>query len=260
IAVSCSACSGIRKLMSAADSSRHSWRRRRRPAWADRYPFARPRRSFFLHGADRGPMPAGPPVLAYGANASPEALARKLPGARVAALAGRLRGWDVVHSAHVSPYGAVPATIVREPAKTIDVHVLLVEEGRARLDATEQNYRRVWLYGLDLEVERLGRLDAAEAYVSRHGALVCEGATVPHMWAYIAMYEMPNDDAEALERRVRVRYPVLVDRALGLGELPGVRLQRALSRPGVTTPLDAVLVWAHWLWFFVPLGSIAYLL
>src|SRR5437660_2250856 len=81
-----------------------------------------------------------------------------------------------------------------------------------------------------------------------------------HMWAYIAMYEMPNDDPDALARRVRVRYPVLIDRALGLGELPGVRLQRALSRPGVTTPFDAVLVWAHWLWFLVPHGSIAYLL
>ena len=81
-----------------------------------------------------------------------------------------------------------------------------------------------------------------------------------HMWAYLALYEMPHDDPEALERRVRVRYPVLIDRVLGFGELPGVRLQRALSRPGVTTRLDAVLVWAHWLWFLVPHGTIAYLL
>jgi hypothetical protein len=81
-----------------------------------------------------------------------------------------------------------------------------------------------------------------------------------HMWAYLAMYEMPNDDAEALERRVRVRYPVLIDRALGRGELPGVRLQRALSRPGRTTRLEAVLVWAHWLWFLIPHGTVAYLL
>jgi hypothetical protein len=79
-----------------------------------------------------------------------------------------------------------------------------------------------------------------------------------HMWAYLAMYEMPNDDPEALRRRVRVRYPVLVDRALGLGELPGVRLQRALSRPGVTTRFDAVLVWTHWMWFLVPHGTMAY--
>ena len=81
-----------------------------------------------------------------------------------------------------------------------------------------------------------------------------------HMWAYIAMYEMPNDDPERLQRRVRVRYPVLVDRAIGLGELPGVRLQKAMSRPGETTRLEGVLAWAHWLWFLFPHGTAAYLL
>ncbi len=29
-----------------------------------------------------------------------------------------------------------------------------------------------------------------------------------NMWAYIAAYEMPNDDHEALERRVRIDYPI----------------------------------------------------
>jgi PAP2 superfamily len=81
------------------------------------------------------------------------------------------------------------------------------------------------------------------------------------MWAYIATYEMPNDDPERLRARVRVDYPVRLDRALGLGELPGVRLQRAFGRPG--KPLrgaEQVLVWAHWLWFLVPHGSVGYLL
>jgi hypothetical protein len=86
------------------------------------------------------------------------------------------------------------------------------------------------------------------------------GTVLLHMWAYIAMYEMPNDDPEALQRRVRVRYPVVIDRAIGLGELPGVRLQRALSRPGTTTRFEGVLVWAHWLWFLVPHGTAAYVL
>src|SRR5215213_10140246 len=39
------------------------------------------------------------------------------------------------------------------------------------------------------------------------------GTCVLQMWAYVATYEMPNDDPEALERRVRVRYPVLADKA-----------------------------------------------
>src|SRR3954454_22545300 len=50
------------------------------------------------------------------------------------------------------------------------------------------------------------------------------------MWAYIATYQMPHDDAEALERRVRVDYPVAIDRMIGLGGLPTLRLQRALAK------------------------------
>jgi membrane-associated phospholipid phosphatase len=80
------------------------------------------------------------------------------------------------------------------------------------------------------------------------------------MWAYLSLYEMPNDDPEALERRVRVRYPVVIDRAIGLGQLPGVRLQRALARVGGLRRLDAALVWAHWIWFLVPHTTLAYLL
>ena len=65
------------------------------------------------------------------------------------------------------------------------------------------------------------------------------------MLAFLAVHEMPYDDPEALERRVLVRYPVLADRAIGLGVLPGVRLQRALTRHGRTTRVDALLIWAH---------------
>jgi membrane-associated phospholipid phosphatase len=80
------------------------------------------------------------------------------------------------------------------------------------------------------------------------------------MWGYIAHYEMPNDDPAALERRVRIDYPIKLDRILGLGTLPGLRLQRRLARPGKISRLDAVLVWAHWLWFFFPHGTVVYLL
>jgi membrane-associated phospholipid phosphatase len=83
---------------------------------------------------------------------------------------------------------------------------------------------------------------------------------VLQMWGYMAHYEMPNDDPAALERRVRIDYPVRIDRAIGLGTLPGLRLQRALARPGQIGRLDATLVWTHWLWFIVPHGTIVYLL
>jgi membrane-associated phospholipid phosphatase len=80
------------------------------------------------------------------------------------------------------------------------------------------------------------------------------------MWAYLAAYEMPNDDPEALTRRVRIDYPVQVDRILGAGVPPTLRLQRLLSAPGETRRFEKVLVWTHWLWFAVPHGATAYVL
>jgi hypothetical protein len=80
------------------------------------------------------------------------------------------------------------------------------------------------------------------------------------MWAYIAHYEMPHDDAERLLQRLRVDYPVRLDSALGRGEAPTIRLQRALGRPGEVLPLDVLMSAVHWAWFFAPHGSIAYIL
>jgi membrane-associated phospholipid phosphatase len=80
------------------------------------------------------------------------------------------------------------------------------------------------------------------------------------MWAYLAAYEMPADDPAALERRVRVAYPVRADRALGLGTTPTLRLQRAFGRPGRFSGIERTLVWTHWVWFLVPHGTVLYLL
>jgi hypothetical protein len=83
---------------------------------------------------------------------------------------------------------------------------------------------------------------------------------VVQMWAYVTAYKMPNDDPEALERRVFVRYPVAVDRFIGAGTPPTLRLQRALGHPGRFAAWEKVLVWSHWLWFLFPHGTAAYLL
>jgi hypothetical protein len=85
------------------------------------------------------------------------------------------------------------------------------------------------------------------------------------MWAYVAAYKSPNDDPVAQARRVHVSYPIVVDRVLGLGELPTVRLQRRLARVGSEgdpqwRTLDKVLVWTHWSWFMVPHGALVYIM
>jgi membrane-associated phospholipid phosphatase len=72
------------------------------------------------------------------------------------------------------------------------------------------------------------------------------------MWAFVMVHELPYDDPERLQARLRSRYPIAVDRVLGAGRLPSGRLQRALSRlPGVGV-IDRFLTWTHWMWFFEP--------
>jgi len=80
------------------------------------------------------------------------------------------------------------------------------------------------------------------------------------MWAYIAHYEMPNDDPDKLLARLRVDYPIRGDALIGGGEVPTVRLQRALGRQGEVLGHDLVLAWVHWSWFIVPHGTTAYIL
>ena len=72
------------------------------------------------------------------------------------------------------------------------------------------------------------------------------------MWAFTMAHEIPYDDPEALRRRLRSRYPIAVDRVIGGGRLPNVRLQRALSRLPRGGVVDRCLTWVHWLWFIEP--------
>jgi membrane-associated phospholipid phosphatase len=78
------------------------------------------------------------------------------------------------------------------------------------------------------------------------------------MWGFTMAHELPYDDPERLRERLRIRYPIVADRAIGLGELPSTRLQRALSRPGRVTALDKVLSVVHWAWFMQPHLSLLY--
>ena len=57
-----------------------------------------------------------------------------------------------------------------------------------------------------------------------------------------------------------MRYPIAVDRVLGLGVPPTLRLQRAFATPGAVNRFERVLVWCHWMWFVVPHASVGYVL
>ncbi len=78
------------------------------------------------------------------------------------------------------------------------------------------------------------------------------------MWGFLHAHELPYDDPDKLRARVRIDYPIAIDRAIGGGELPNVRLQRALA--GKSATLDQTLAWAHWLWFLEPHSSMVWIL
>ena len=80
------------------------------------------------------------------------------------------------------------------------------------------------------------------------------------MWMFTMGHELPFDDPDALRSRLRVGYPLRADRILGAGELPNVRLQRALEGLGRRNTIDRTLSWVHWLWFIEPHAAVALIL
>lgn len=123
-------------------------------------------------------------VIAAGANAAPQRLAEKLADLApdVPLVPAWLHGHAVVYSAHISRYGAVPATLLPCPGGRSRVAVLFVTPDElARLHDSEalgENYRFTRLHGLRLELAAGGRLRAAGAYLSLHGPLMPGGAPV----------------------------------------------------------------------------------
>jgi hypothetical protein len=99
-------------------------------------------------------------------------------------------------------------------------------------------------------------LCAVMARTRRRDAALC----ALNMWGYLAAYKMPHDDPQRLAGRVRIDYPIAVDRALGLGVAPTLRLQRRFAAPGAVNRFERLLVWCHWMWFMVPHASVGYVL
>ncbi len=86
------------------------------------------------------------------------------------------------------------------------------------------------------------------------------GLYMLQMWAFTMVHELPYDDPDRLRSRLKTRYPIVADRALGLGRLPNARLQRTLGRmPGVGV-VDRFLTWVHWLWFLEPYAALVFIL
>jgi hypothetical protein len=155
---------------------------------AMRYPYAVPARAF----AQLGHKTLSPddveidlsrrtPFLAYGSNGSPEVLGRKLALSADPVLVepGWLHDYDVVYSAHISPYGAVPATLQSSPGTAVRVAVLhLTSEQLRLLSATEPNYEAEALRGARCELAGGAVETELAVYLSRHGCLLIDDAEV----------------------------------------------------------------------------------
>ncbi|HEY1236996.1 MAG TPA: phosphatase PAP2 family protein [Solirubrobacterales bacterium] len=98
------------------------------------------------------------------------------------------------------------------------------------------------------------------AVVGRRTRLRDAGMYALQMWMFTMGHELPYDDPDAARRRLRVRYPIRADTLLGGGQLPNVRLQRALAGLGRRNTLDRALSWVHWAWFLEPHGALAWIL
>jgi hypothetical protein len=164
------------------------------------YPYATPDRSYLYRDGEAQPLPEGgpdlagrTPLLSYGANAAPEALARKLAplaGVELPVMRAELEGFDVVYSAHVSPYGAVPATLIESPGTVAPIFVLHATAGqRALLTASEPNYDLVEVNGI-------------AAYRSKHGCLTLDGSAVALAAVRSVGRTLPELDQPAILERV----------------------------------------------------------
>jgi hypothetical protein len=155
------------------------------------YPYDPPAGSFVQIGDRTLPVPpeeidvAGRrALLAYGANASPEALTRKLahlPPKPIAVLRVALRGWDVVYSAHVTRYGSVPAAVVASPGTVANVHLVFPSDAQLEaIAATEgENYRLEQLadFSATYEIGGEGPREI-DAFISVHGPVLVDGTPV----------------------------------------------------------------------------------
>ncbi len=152
------------------------------------YPYRAPRHPFIQLGhetldpsqleidrAERTPM------LAYGSNAAPEVLARKLAlsDQPVLVVPAWLSDHDVVYSAHISPYGAIPATLQRSPGTEVRIHVVYMTSAQVGLvSATEPNYEPATIEGAVCRPDDDQTLIDPAAYLSRHGCLLVDGSEV----------------------------------------------------------------------------------
>lgn len=178
------------------------------------------------------------PVVGIGSNRSPVQLARKFARwseeLAIPVLPARLSGYDVVYSAHIASYGAVPATLLAQPGVIVDVAVLwLTADERAQMDATEAlgvNYGRQALPPGSVDSAFTDSGDCLETYVSLHGPAYFDGQPSAIAWLRAETRRLParhqSEVQDYLRQRVGARES-FEDFVLSAVESRAVRAARA---------------------------------
>ena len=159
-------------------------------ALARDYPYTFPRRSFVYR--DSGVSEFDPslcsdrtPVLAVGSNQSPERLAQKFghdASHIIPVQRARLKHFDVVYSAHISTYGAVPAMLQVSGDSEVELAVTWLNDAQLQImnhsEVRAANYAFAAMEKLELSFEGGGTVSSAYAYVSSRGHLRHDGDAV----------------------------------------------------------------------------------
>lgn len=171
-----------------------------RLARAKGYPYDIPKGSYILFEGkvvtERGyavnDMDKRTPVLAYGSNASPEQLKRKfaktLDKELIPVLKVVLPGFDVVYSARLSSYGAIPAALASSKGTVLETFVTYLTDRQLRvMHKTEVSktpaknaYQFGRLSGLTAMVDRVGLAESLYVYHSLYGGLDRDGGLVAY--------------------------------------------------------------------------------
>ncbi len=152
------------------------------------YPYAAPSHSYCYRGGavaefDPAARAGRTPVLACGSNRAPERLWDKFgPGAEIPVETAVLADHDVVFSAHISSYGAVPATIYAAPGTRVSLAVTWLDD--TQLDIMHESELGAGNYGVVTLDGALVTLDSGDApaeilaYASRRGHFTHDGDAV----------------------------------------------------------------------------------
>jgi len=121
-------------------------------------------------------------VVGYGSNASPQRLLEKYgdgPDSVIPVLRCRLHDHDVVYATHIATYGSVPAGLYASPGTVAHVSVSFLTERQLEIMHVSEgdNYHFAVLPGR-LDVDGVGEVEGAAAYITTHGVYGYGGAPV----------------------------------------------------------------------------------